>query len=192
MGGFCAVPTDVSFSQEFVRSLLESDYAEVDLVELVYDEVSRNLAWYGTADFVVYYDFRYFCQSDSCDWVMADVETPVNHYPLCTYEGRVRGTLVEVDIDFMESQIETRIYGWGRTSGPGLVWDDISSDIASIKQYSLNSIDSEYWKSHPSLVLEIGNVPDGWIISIHTHGGDLIHWEGVEYSAYKSIKEEKQ
>ena len=188
----CAIPTEISFSQEFLHSLLESGRSEVDLVQLANNEVSQNLAWHGSVDFGGYYDFRYFCQPDSCDLKRASIWTGVNHYPLCTFERRIKGTRVVVAIDFIESRVETDVSLWGRMLGPGPVWDDISSDIASIKQYALNSIDNDVWQIHPSLVLSIGNVPDGWIISIRTHDGKRIHWEEVDDSAYHSIKEEKQ
>lgn len=189
---FCAIPAEVSFSQEFLQSLLESDHSEVDLVELVYDEVSRNLAWHGTVDFVGYYSFRYICQSDSCDLEAANIQTPVHHYPLCTYERRVRGTIVVVDIDFSESRSQARLYGSKWMSSAGPVWDDISSDIASIKQYALNSIGSDIWQIHPSPILHIGKIPDAWSISIRTHDRNLIHWEEVDLSEYQIVKEEKQ
>ena len=181
----CAVPTEASFSQEFLQSLLKSDHSEVDLVELIYDEVSQYLAWHGSVDFVGYYDFEYMCQSDYCDLEAASVYTPVHHYPLCTYERKVRGTIVVVDIDFSEPRIETRLYGSRWMSSAGPVWDEVSSDIASIKQYALNSIDSEYWQIHPSLMLRIGKVPGGWTITIRTGSGKRIHWEEVDYSAYQ-------
>ena len=189
---FCAIPTEVSFSQQFLQSLLESDHSEVDLVELIYDEVSRNLRWHGAVDFVGYYDFRYICQSDSCELEAASVQTPVHHYPLCTYDRRVRGTIVVVDIDFSESRIETRLYGSKWMSSAGPVWDEISSDIASIKQYALNSIGSDIWDIHHSLVLRTGKIPGGWIASIRTFDGSLIHWVDTDYIAYQRIEEEKQ
>lgn len=188
----CAIPTEVSFSQEFLHSLLESGRSEVDLVELVHSEVSQNLAWHGSVVFSGYYDFRYYCQPDSCDLKWASIWTGVNHYPLCTFERRIKGTLVVVDIDYMESRVETDVSLWGRMLGPGPVWGEISSDIASIKQYALDSIDNAIWQIHPSLVLNIGNVPEGWIISIRTHGGNRIRWEDVDDFAHQYIKEEKQ
>ena len=187
---FCAIPKEVSLSPAFIHSLLEGNRPEVDLIKAVNDEVSQSLAWHGSVDSGGYYDFEYHCQLDSCDIKWASIWTGVNQYPLCTYERRVRGSLAVVDIDYMERRVRSDVSLWGQILGPGPRWDDISSDIASIKQYALNSIDDDVWQIHPSLVLSIGNVPDGWIISIRTHAGKRIHWEDVDDSAYQTAKEE--
>ena len=189
---FCAIPTEVSFSQEFLQSLLKCEHSGVDLVELVYEEVSRHLAWHGTVDFVGYYTFEYVCQSDSCDLEEASILTPVHHYRLCTYDRRVRGTIVVVDIDISESRTQVDLYGseWISTSGP--VWDEISLDIASIKKYAVNSIPSKIWDMHHSLVLRIGKIPGGWGVTLRTIDGREIRWEEVEYSTYQHIKEDLQ
>ena len=192
MASLCTIPTEVSLSQEFTQSALQSDRSEVDLIELVYNEISGKLAWHGSVDFVGYYGFRYICQPDSCRLDKANVETPVHHYTLCTWERRVRGTIVEVDIELSESRIQTDLYGSKWKSGPKPVWDEIFENIASIKESTLSSLGSGIWDIHHSLVFRIGKIPGGWIASIRTFDGSLIHWVDTDYIAYQRLKEEKQ
>jgi len=181
LAAFCYIPTDISRSEAFIQSVLPYDYSEAELVQLVYDEISTELAWLGNSELGYVY-FRDICQVNACAVDSSHIEIVMERFPMfsiCAWMEMKRHVTIDFDIDVSKSQVEAKIYEVQMWSAPAR--DRISSEIAQVKYHVLDAIDDDLWKTHPTLVLKFSRSLD-WTIYVYTTHGTLIHEEKIDLS----------
>jgi len=181
LAAFCYIPTDISRSEAFIQSVLPYDYSEAELVQLVYDEISTELAWLGNSE-LGYVSFRDICQANACAVDYLHIEIVMERFPMfsiCAWMEMKRHVTIDFDIDVSKSQVEAKIDEVQMWSAPAR--DRISSEIAQVKYHVLDAIDDDLRKTHPTLVLKFFRSLD-WGIYVYTTHGTLIHEEKIDLS----------
>ena len=179
---FCYIPTEISRSEAFIQFVLQHDYSEAEPVQLVYDEISRELAWLGTSELGYVY-FRDICQSNTCAVDSLYIDIVMERFPIfyiCTWFEMKQHVTITFDIDISKSQVDAEIYEVQMWAAPAR--DRISSEITQVRDHVLHAIDDDLWKMYPTLVLKFSRGLAGWGIRVYTTHGTLIHEEKVDYS----------
>lgn len=190
---FCEIPKKLPQPQDLKRLVLSTHRSEAKLLERLNDRISRELAWHGTVDSIKPVEFKYFCRSGYCLLSYAYIWINVNDFPICTYERRISATVVEAYIDFtthrLEPSIELDIWRSGRLrkTDVKLLLDDITSDIATIKEYVFKSIGDDVWDTHSSLSMLLRHRRNGWLVEVSSiFPRELIYRADLDRSAYRN------
>ena len=191
---FCTIPTEVKFSQGFIRSVLRSDRSEAETIQHVYDELSRKLASYGTG-ILGWVGFEVICKGGGCNLDHLHMEMIVKHFHICMFDRRVEFTTVTATVDFSKSKMDFSVL-------PGTIWpwpipietteNEISQEVSQVKEVAIASIENPVWETHSSLSLRFSRSTDNWRISVYTPREELIHRVKVGLSDYQVIEEQKQ
>lgn len=191
---FCTIPTDVSFSQGFIRSVLRSDRSEAETIQHVYDELSRKLAWRGTGT-LGWVGFQGICKGGDCNLDFLHLEMIVKHFHICMFARRVEFTTVTATVDFGKSKVEFNVLNgtmWPWPIPIATTENEISQEVSQVKEVAIASIENPVWETHSSLSLKFSRSVDSWSVSVYTSREELIHSVKVGLSDYQVIKEEKQ
>ena len=189
---FCAIPTDMSFSQDFSWSVVLSDPSEVDLLGLVQSEMSKELARLGSI--VVGPDhFRSQCQRDSCALRDAILHMRIAFFPLCACKNGVSGQATTVFFSdfagfYIRPLLAYTVVAENRRNQVSF------SDITIVKELAMKSIEDDVWHLHPELILHIYRSSGDWVYSIKSGIGspDYSRLVRLEDSDIQRIKEERQ
>ena len=191
---FCTIPTEVSLSQGFIRSVLRRDHSESEMIQHVHEKLSQKLAWHGTGMLGWVY-FQDMCQGDACILDYLHMEMIVKHFHICMAARRVGFTTVTTTIDFSKSKVEVDVL-------PGTMWpwpipiestdDEISLEVSRVKERAIDSIEDAVWKMHASVTLKFSRSVDSWRVSVYTPHEELIHKVQVDLFDYRIIEEEMQ
>ena len=196
---FCDIPKELPKPQDFKYLVSSSNRSEAALLERLYDRISRELAWHGDVDSIQPIEFKYFCQSSYCFLKNAYVWISVNDFPICTYERRISATVLEADISFTHHRLEPSIKldiwrsGRLRKTNVKLLLDDITPDIAAIKEYVLKSIGDDVWDTHSSLSILLRHRRNGWSVEVSTTSPhEFIYHADLDRSEYRNKQEQNQ
>ena len=190
--GFCRIPTELPLSEDFIQVVSPRGRSEVELLQRLYYGMSGSLMRHGSVESIWPFEFRYHCRPGSCDLTYAHVWVGVGDYPICTFERRLKATIVETyirNIDRGDPYVEFDHWrvGGSRTPIPKPDWHEISSDIAAIKEYVLNSIGNDAWDTHSLLSVKLHSRRTGWSVNVSsTFSGELIYRADLDRSEYQN------
>ena len=191
---FCAIPTEKSLSQGFIRSVLRSERSEAEIVQHIYDELSWKLAWHGTGMLGWIY-FTNTCQGDDCNLDYLYMEMIVKVFDLCMFNRRVWFTTVNTTIDFNEPKVEVEVFHatmWAWPIPIETAENEISLEVSRVKERAIGSIESSVWETYSTLSLKFSRSVDSWSASVYTPSEELIKSVQVGLYDYQIIKEEQQ
>ena len=189
----CALPTEESFSRAISLSYTQFPASEAELIGILYSEMSKELARLGSID-VVSGRFENLCQIDSCYLGDARLSTRITFHPLCACKIGRTGQLATVwsmaDITAAYIQLSTV-----RTVSSETTWSpDRISDIATVKEFALRSIEDDVWDLHPELWLLIKRRRGGWSFKVRNvwDSPDYFSSGQLDDSDILRMKEQKQ
>lgn len=168
---FCEIPKALPTQEDFKQLVSSSDRSELEVFQRLYDGISGQIAWRGTADYVGPATLQYRCKPDSCKLIRAEIWIGVRDFKICRYERRIDSTIIEAYINGIDrGNPRLKLEFW--RSGPVAKVDrerffiDLISDVSAIKKYVLNSMGEGVWRIHRVLNMKLINFQDGWSVEV--------------------------
>lgn len=196
---FCEIPKTLPAPKDFKQLVSSSDRSELEVIQRLFDGVSRQMAWRGTTDSISPSVLQYRCTSDSCKLTRAEITIGVSDFEICRYERIIDGVVIEADIggiDRGNPRIRLDFWRSGRLEKTDLemLYSDLTPDLTAIKEYVLNSMGEGVWRIHRALNMKLIEWwDDGWLVQVTPlASSEIVYHAEVSRSEYRSNSEQKQ